>query len=205
MVNNNSLIAGGELIEAISDNLFLENYGLFKDIPVFGTLVGAVNFYSTLKSKLFEKKIYAFLYEFNPEELQTFKKIIDKKTIEDLGFEVLNVIDNVDKINQVQMIARATKQYISSLEEGDSMKNIFDHNIHVIKHLDDYLLSGMHAIYGDQTSVRINYVDQALFNLGLVNQKNEPALAGATSYPTLSFIPSINGENFYKIIIRDIP
>lgn len=201
MRNNSSLIAGGELIEAISDNLLLEDYGLFKDIPVFGTVVGAINFYSTLKSKIFEKKIHAFLYEFNPEELLKFKKIINKRTVEDLGFEVLNVIDNVDKINQVQMIARATKQYVHSLEAGENPKNIFDHNIHIIKHLDDYLLSGMHAIYSGQISIPTSYVDQALFNLGLVDQKNEPALAGAISYPTLSFVGSVNGENFYKSII----
>lgn len=201
MRNNSALIAGGELIEAISDNLVLGDNGLLKDIPVFGTLLGAANFYSTLKSRMFEKKIHAFLYEFNPEELQKFKKVIRKKTIEDLGFEVINVIDNVDKINQVQMVARATKQYVHSLEAGENQKNIFDHNIHVIKNLDNYLLSGMHAIYGGQTSIRISYVDQALFNLGLVNQKNEPALAGATSYPTLSFIASVSGENFYKSIV----
>lgn len=81
------------------------------------------------------------------------------------------MIDNVDKINQVQMIARATKQYVLSLEAGENIKNIFDHNIHVIKNLDNYLLSGMHAIYSGQTSIRVSYVDQALFNLGLVNQK----------------------------------
>lgn len=201
MKNNSALSAGGELIEAISDNLLLGDYGLLKDIPVFGTILGAADVYSTLKSKLFEKKIYAFLYEFNEEELLIFKKIINKKTEKDLGFEVLNVIDNVDKINQVQMIARATKQYVRSLEAGENPKNIFDHNIHVIKNLDDYLLSGLHAIYSGQTSIRISYVDQALFNLGLVNQKSEPALAGATSYPTLSFVASVNGEDFYKSII----
>lgn len=201
MKDNSALIAGGELIEAISDNLVLGDYGLLKDIPVFGTILGAANVYSTLKSRMFEKKIHAFLYEFNGEELSKFKKIINKKTEEDLGFEVLNVIDNVDKINQVQMIARATKQYVRSLEAGENPKNIFDHNIHVIKNLDNYLLSGMHAIYSGQGSIRISYVDQALFNLGLVNQKNEPALAGATSYPTLSFVASVNGEAFYKSII----
>lgn len=201
MIDKKSAIAGGELIEAISDNLFLEDYGLFKDIPVLGTLVGAVNFYSTLKTKLFEKKIYAFLYEFNPEELQKFKNIIDTKTVADLGFEVLNIIDNVDKINQVKMIARATKEYISHLEEGHDFRNIFDRNIHIIKHLDDYLLSGMHAIYSGQNSVRIGAVDQALFNLGLVDQKNETAYAGATTYPALLFNPSNNGKNFYKSII----
>lgn len=201
MKDNSALSAGGELIEAISDNLLLGDYGLLKDIPVFGTILGAADAYSTLKSKLFEKKIYAFLYEFNAEELLRFKKIINKKTEKDLGFEVLNVIDNVDKINQVQMIARATKQYIRSLEAGENPKNIFDHNIHVIKNLDDYLLSGLHAIYSGQTSIRMSYVDQALFNLGLVNQKSEPALAGATSYPTLSFVASVNGEDFYKSII----
>lgn len=201
MKDNSALSAGGELIEAISDNLLLGDYGLLKDIPVFGTILGAADAYSTLKSKLFEKKIYAFLYEFNAEELLRFKKIINKKTEKDLGFEVLNVIDNVDKINQVQMIARATKQYIRSLEAGENPKNIFDHNIHVIKNLDDFLLSGLHAIYSGQTSIRISYVDQALFNLGLVNQKSEPALAGATSYPTLSFVASVNGEDFYKSII----
>nr|WP_181718047.1 hypothetical protein [Psychrobacter sp.]QJS05201.1 hypothetical protein [Psychrobacter sp.] len=201
MKNNSALIAGGELIEAISDNLLLGDYGLLKDIPVFGTILGAANVYSTLKSRMFEKKIHAFLYEFNAEELSKFKKIINKKTDEDLGFEVLNVIDNVDKINQVQMIARATKQYVRSLEVGENPKNIFDHNIHVIKNLDNYLISGMHAIYSGQASIRISYVDQALFNLGLVNQKNEPALAAATSYPALSFVASVNGEDFYKSII----
>lgn len=201
MVSKDSLIAGGELIEAISDNLLLKDHDLLKDIPVLGTIVGGINFYNSLKAKIFEKKIYAFLYEFKPEELQSFKKIINEKNTEDLGFEILSVIDNVDKINQVQMIARVTKQYISFLEKGKNTKNIFDHHIHVVKQLDDYLLAGLHAIYSGETSIRISSVDQALFNLGLVDQKIEPALVGADSYPKLSFNASLAGNSFYKTII----
>ena len=113
----------------------------------------------------------------------------------------MNVIDNADKINQVQMIARATKLYILSLEAGNNSRNIFDHNIHIINQLDNYLISGMHAIYGGQASIRSSHVDPALFNLGLVDQKNERALAGAESYPKLSFVASISGEEFYSKII----
>ena len=203
MKNDSLVMAGGELLEAISDNLLLEDYSLLKDIPLFGTVLGAVNLYSTLKARIFTKKVYAFLYEFNPEELEKFKEVINNKATEDLGFEVMNVIDNANKINQVQMKARAIKQYIFSLETGNNSRNIFDHNIHIINQLDNYLVSGMHAIYGGQTSIRSSHVDQALFNLGLVNQKNEPALAGAESYPKLSFVASITGEEFYNKIVID--
>src|SRR5690606_25591019 len=147
--------------------------------------------------KIFERKIHAFLYEFKPEELENFKKLISKKGTEDLGFEILSVIDNVDKINQVQMIARATKLYIAALEEGKNPRNIFDHHIHVIKQLDEYLLAGLHAIYDQETSIRLSQVDQALFNLGLLDQKMEPALAGAESHPKLSFSDSLAGHHFY--------
>ncbi|TCM59175.1 hypothetical protein EC844_1494 [Acinetobacter calcoaceticus] len=201
MTSKESLIAGGELIEAIADNLLIKDNDLLKDIPVLGTVLGGINFYTTLKAKMFEKKVYTFLYEFNPEELNSFKQTIKKKDTEDLGFEVLNVIDNVDKINQIQMIARATKQYISYLEEGKDTKYIFDHNIHIIRQLDDYILSGLHAIYGDKPVNRIRAVDQALFNLGLLQQKQELSYAGAEISPGLSFESSTEGACFYKNIV----
>ena len=62
-------------------------------------------------------------------------------------------------------------------------------------------MTGMQSIYGDIGGARIASVDQALFNLGLLEQKNEAALAGAEQYPTISFMPCGFGEYFYDRII----
>lgn len=217
MVSKDLIVPAGELIEVIFDNLVIEDQGLLKDIPILGTVISSFGIYSAFKAKSFEKKFYAFLSGFTEEEFQSFKKIIKKKTVEDLGLEVISLLDKLDKVNQVQMMVRALNQYVSSLEEDmdvveeSEVKSTFDHNIHIIKQLDDYLLSGMHAVYSDpvcndqNSMIMGSILGQALLNLGLVEQKDKPALAGAEFYSPFSFVVSNYGENFYKNIILDTP
>lgn len=112
------------------------------------------------------------------------------------------------------MMVRALNLYISCLEQDmdevgkSEVKSSFDHNIHIIKHLDDYLLSAMHSVYtdpvlDDQNSMVMGpIIGQALLNLGLVEQKNEPTLAGAEFHQPFSFSASDYGRTFYKDIIQ---
>lgn len=202
-INKDSLKAGAELLEVVVDTFITPN-GLIKDIPIVGSIFSLAEACNTFRNKRFAKRISAFLTNFSPEDFEKFKKAITNKSNEDLGEEVLSVIENLEKEVQVNMIARATKKHVNLLEEGhlsESVKYIFDYNVHIIKQLDSHLLRGLHAIYSGQNTVRIGSVDQALFNLGLLEQEVQPALAGATVIPLPSFTSSEQGRSFYKSIV----
>ena len=190
----------GEVSEILAKNL-LSIDGIAKDIPGFSSVMALGNIMITIKANMFENKVRAFLYEFNESEFNKFKKAISKKDDEHLGQVVLSAIDSVDKPNQAQMIARATKVYISDLEQQkENSKHKFDHNIHAIRGLDDYLLTGMQSIYGEIGTPRIASVDQALFNLGLVEEEEKVSLASKT-HPKITFKASKEGQVFYDTII----
>lgn len=202
-VDKDSLKAGAELLEVVIDT-FITPDGLAKDIPVIGSIFSLADACSTFRNKRFAKRVSAFLNNFSPEDFNKFKKAIANKSNEDLGEEILSVIENLEKEVQVNMVARATKMHIALLEEGhspNSIKNILDYNIHIIKQLDSHLLAGLHAIYNGQTSVRTGTVDRSLYNLGLLKQTQTPVYIGAEVMPNLSFESSTEGLNFYKKIV----
>ncbi|WP_169391743.1 MULTISPECIES: hypothetical protein [Psychrobacter] len=194
----------GQIVEVIIDNQTLSD-GLMKDLPVLGTILGISNIYNNFKAKSFEKKFKNFLLEFDDtEELQRFKDFIDKKEDEELGEVILNVIDKIDKNIQAKMLARAVKLYIYDQSQEENAKKIFDYNIYVIKILDDYLLSGIESVYGENSCSRVGSVDIALFNLGLMDQEQKPNYLSKTQ-PLISFARSDKGYNFYrKIVLGDI-
>lgn len=203
-IDKDSIKASAELLEVVLDT-FVTPDGLAKDLPVVGTIFSLAEACSSFRNKRFAKRVTAFLNNFNSEEFEKFKKAIAKKSNEDLGEEILSVIEVLEKEAQVDMIARATKLHIALLEEGhssQSIKYIFDHNIHIIRQLDSHLLRGLHAIYNEQNSVRIKNVDQSLANLGLLRVETIGGDAGGgVSVPQVSFIPSIEGKKFYKLIV----
>lgn len=187
-----------ELWEVVIDNALLEDGSLFKDIPVVGTVVSGFTIYQKIKSQAFEKKIIAFVNEIGTENISTFKEAIKKKENDELGEEIISTLDKVDKAEQAKMIARATKKYIGGTEQGSKL--IFDHDMHAIRNLDSYLLSGMESIYGNSELKRVHSVDQALFNLGLVDQEEKPSFISDT-VPLISFIASDRGKDFYQSIV----
>ncbi|WPP90139.1 hypothetical protein [Acinetobacter pittii] len=203
-VDKDSLKAGAELLEVVIDT-FITPEGLVKDIPVVGSIFSLAEACSTFRNKRFAKRVAAFLTNFSPDEFERFKKAIANKSNEDLGEEILSVIENLEKEVQVNMIARATKMHIALLEEGHSSKSvkyILDNNVHIIKQLDSHLLRGLHVIYKDQNSVRIRSVDQALANLGLLRSETVGIDAGGgISVPQQSFLPSEEGKTFYNLIV----
>ncbi|WP_151753597.1 hypothetical protein [Acinetobacter soli] len=203
-IDKDSLKAGAELLEVVVDT-FITPDSLAKDIPVIGTIFSLADACNTFRNRRFAKRVSVFLTNFSPEDFEKFKQAILNKSNEDLGEEILNVIENLEKEVQVDMVARATKMHIALLEKGyspSSIKYILDHNIHIIKQLDSHLLRGLHAIYNEQNSVRIKNVDQSLANLGLLRVETIGVDAGGgVSVPQVSFIPNIEGKNFYELIV----
>lgn len=187
-----------DLFEVVADNALLVDGSLVKDLPIVGTVVSGFTVYQKIKAHAFEKKIIAFMNEIGTEYIGTFKEAIKKKGNDELGEEIINTLDKVDKAEQAQMIARATKKYIGGSEEASKLT--FDHDMHAIRNLDSYLLSGMESIYGNSDLERVHSVDQALFNLGLVNQEEKPNFSSKT-VPLISFIASDRGKNFYQSIV----
>ncbi|NCU23672.1 hypothetical protein DZC41_09390 [Acinetobacter haemolyticus] len=146
--DKDSIKASAELLEVVIDT-FVTPDGLAKDLPVVGTIFSLAEACNSFRNKRFAKRVTTFLNNFNSEEFEKFKKMIAKKSNEDLGEEILSVIENLEKEEQVHMVARATKNHINLIEGGnssESVKYIFDHNIHIIKRLDSHALTGLHAI-----------------------------------------------------------
>lgn len=187
-----------ELFEVVADNALLVDGSLVKDLPIVGTVVSGFTVYQKIKAYAFEKKIIAFMNEIGTEHISTFKEAIKKKGSDELGEEIINTLDKVDRAEQAQMIARATKKYIGGSEQASKL--IFDHDMHAIRNLDSYLLSGMESIYGNGELKRVHSVDQALFNLGLVDQEGKPSFISDT-VPLISFVASDRGKNFYQSIV----
>ncbi|XID74112.1 hypothetical protein ACF3NA_05950 [Alkanindiges sp. WGS2144] len=66
------------------------------------------------------------------------------------------------------------------------------------------MLSGMESVYGDSDLERVHSVDQALFNLGLMDQEEKPSFTSKTE-TLISFIASDRGKDFYQsIVLGDI-
>lgn len=187
-----------DLFEVVADNALLVDGSLVKDLPIVSTVVSGFTVYQKIKAHAFEKKIIAFMNEIGTEHISTFKEAIKKKGNDELGEEIISTLDKVDKAEQAQMIARATKKYISGSEQASKL--IFDHDMHAIRNLDSYLLSGMESIYGNSDLKRVHSVDQALFNLGLVEQEEKPSFTSKT-VPLISFIASDRGKEFYQSIV----
>lgn len=204
-IDKDSIKASAELLEVVIDT-FVTPDGLAKDLPVVGTIFSLAEACNSFRNKRFAKRVTTFLNNFNSEEFEKFKKMIAKKSNEDLGEEILSVIENLEKEEQVHMVARATKNHINLIEGGnssESVKYIFDHNIHIIKRLDSHALTGLHAIYGESNSTRINSVDHFLFSLGLLEMNIiDMAPVGGVSLPYHQFSPCEEGKNFYWKIIR---
>lgn len=203
-VDKDSLKAGAELLEVVIDT-FITPEGLVKDIPVVGSIFSLAEACSTFRNKRFAKRVAAFLTNFSPDEFERFKKAIANKSNEDLGEEILSVIENLEKEVQVNMIARATKMHIALLEEGHSSKSvkyILDRNIHIIKQLDTHLLTGLEAIYSHTTSVRVSSVDTALATLGLLEISTvETAPIGGVPFINQTYEKCIEGQTFYETIV----
>lgn len=187
-----------ELFEVVADNALLVDGSLVKDLPIVGMVVSGLNIYQKIKAQAFEKKIIAFMREIGTEHISAFKDAIKKKGNDELGEEIINTLDKVDKAEQAKMIARATKKYIGGSEQASKL--IFDHDMHAIRNLDSYLLSGIESIYGNSDLKRVHSVDQALFNLGLVDQEEKPSFTSKTE-PLISFIASDRGKDFYQGIV----
>ena len=106
-----------ELFEVVADNALLVDGSLVKDLPIVGIVVSGLNIYQKIKAQAFEKKIIAFMREIGTENIRIFKEAIKKKGNDELGEEIINTLDKVDRAEQAQMIARATKKYIAGTEQ----------------------------------------------------------------------------------------
>lgn len=200
-----AMTAIAELLEVVGKHFFASD-GLAKDIPYVGTFFAGVNFLQDYRNKKFAKRIMTFLTNFSPEDFDKFRKVIANKSNEDLGEEILSVIENLENDKQVIMTSRATLKYISLLEDinseysYDDINYIFYRNIFIIKQLDTHLLSGFIAIYSGQRSCQISLESQSLLNLGLLEQKIDTAMIGLDN-SKLSFKTCEFGQSFYKEIV----
>jgi hypothetical protein len=159
------------LIDSSLDN------GIIKDIPLVGSVYKMYSIGSTVKARLFEKQIYAFLYELKdiPAEKRDrlIQKLETKKGFEQsFGDEIIVMLDQFSNIRKSSICARFYKQLlyeninvVTFRRLSFILKGIFDGDI-------DHLA----AFYeGDKLS---KYTQSALESLGLITVERRAAKIG---------------------------
>ena len=108
---------GNQISEALGDGTDMALHSLFKngifdDVPVFGLLAKACNVISDIQVYRFCKKIYKFLFytqNYNRKAMNSFWEEYSAANKEN-GYEMmLSVLDNVDNINKVEVMANLLK------------------------------------------------------------------------------------------------
>lgn len=108
---------GNQISEALGDGTDLALHSLFKngvfdDVPVFGLFAKACNVISDIQAYRFCKKIYKFLFytqNYNRKAMNSFWEEYSSANKEN-GYEMmLSVLDKVDNINKVEVMANLLK------------------------------------------------------------------------------------------------
>lgn len=132
--------------EIFIDGLF--NDGFLKDLPLFGTFIGAIKFGNSINKTISTKKIYKFLFELKdiPEETRRIK--IDEINNSDkyqnkVGEIVLELLEQIESDKKPEIIGRLFAAY---LEEKISFHN-FLKATHIIKKIFIYDLIELKQYY----------------------------------------------------------
>lgn len=108
---------GNQISDALGDGTDMALHSLFKngvfdDVPVFGLFAKACNVISDIQAYRFCKKIYKFLFytqNYNRKAMNSFWEEYSAANKEN-GYEMmLSVLDKVDNINKVEVMANLLK------------------------------------------------------------------------------------------------
>ncbi len=168
------------------------------------TLMKIIKFPSTVSDFLFEIKIKRFLDEIDRitqgEKDKFMKKIKNKNDLRDLGFKLLNIINDSDDENKCVLISRLFILFIEErLNERDFFRISYLINRSYYKDLFALKSFSNHNTICTGDSISDKDVLESLFSYGFIENK---VIDGGNSNPNSG--GTIYSINRYGIIVRDI-
>ena len=144
---------GNQISEALGDGTDMALHSLFKngvfdDMPVFGLFVKACNVLSDIQAYRFCKKIYKFLFYTQDFDRKTMNSFWEEYSVanKENGYEMmLSVLDKVDNINKVEVMANLLKAKLDGKLSIDNFIRLTS-SLHIVPYVDlrrlpDYLES----------------------------------------------------------------
>lgn len=155
-------------------DLFLEE-GVFKEIPVLKTVVALYKSGKSIKDYYAKKKLCAFLtgcQGIGSDEVRRFiNSLEDEKTRENIGMQVLLIVDKVDDVKKAELIGRALKILI----EGEIDFRFYTRLCHMIEKClySDILelenFTDTNTIITSTNKIMDSIVLESLFSSGLIS------------------------------------
>jgi len=178
------------LIDSTLDN------GIIKDIPFMGSIYKCYSIGSTIRAKLFEKQIYAFLYELKdiPPKVREkmIKKLESKKGFsQSFGEELIIMLDQFANVRKSKISACF---FLGLLYEEIDVET-FRRLAFVLNYIFDDDIDNLRRFYEGE---KINQFSQdALISLGLISTQDRSLEMG-------KFAGGLNGMVVAKAIPNDL-
>lgn len=158
--------------------------GVIKDIPVLGSVYKVYSIGSTIRANLFQKQIYAFLYELKnlePKRRDRLMKKLESKSGFDqsLGEELIIMLDRFANIRKSSIYARLFQQLLFENIDVET----FNRFAHILNQIFEGDINNLMTFYnGEEIS---NHAQISLENIGLIKIERRSA----------KFLKSIGGFN----------
>lgn len=172
------------------------NSDIIKNIPVFGDAFKVYSIVSSVRSSLFQKQLYAFLYELKdiPPKVREklIKKLESKKGFsQSFGEELIIMMDQFANVRKSRISARF---FLNLLREEIDIET-FRRLAYILNNIFDGDIDNLRMFYDGE---KINQFSQdALINLGLISTQDKSLEMG-------KFAGGINGMVVSKAIPNDL-
>ena len=144
--------------------------GLLKDIPAVGTIIGVMNFASSVSKHISAKKLYKFLYELKdiPQEirLNKIKEINSSKKYQSkVGEMIFELLDKVESDEKPKIIGKLFKGVIEEKIDFETYLRL----AHIVKQLFYFDLKKLKDTTDDLLQIKSKINDDIRYS-GLVKQ-----------------------------------
>ena len=154
--------------DIIEDTLDTFNYGTLKDIPIVNYVVDSIGVISSIRDKIFFKKLIYFLYNCKDIDFEKRVKFMEKNFKDDgkeFGEKIILIIDRLNDINKSVLMANLFRALIYEDIQQEQffrlcnvISNCYIEDLIYLKEKRNNSISGIRAI--------------SLFNQGLVGITN---------------------------------
>ncbi|MDE5418471.1 hypothetical protein L3049_10665 [Labilibaculum sp. DW002] len=163
---------------------------IIKAIPVFSDIYKVYSVVSTVRASLFQKQMYAFLFELKdikPQKRETLLKKLDSKEGENqsLGEELIVMLEQFSNVRKSTIYARLFRHLL--LENID--KETFKRFAHILNQIFEGDIQNLISFYTDEPISEYSQI--ALENLGLITIERR-----STKY--IKALGSFNGKIIEK-------
>lgn len=119
--------------------------GILKDIPLLGTIIGAIKFGNSINQNIATKKLYKFLFQLNKIPLEKRKQKIEeinssKKYQSKVGEQIFELLEKIESDGKPEIIGKLFAaviqekiDYIKFLKASHIVKTVFYYDLIALK------------------------------------------------------------------------